>query len=107
MGCVIHDQVQDDAHPMFVRAVEETLEVIERAIFGSHLDIIRNVIAYVELWRGEMRGEPERVNAKIRKIVKFVDHAKEVADAVAVSICKTARIDLVEHSCLPPFQSGH
>jgi peptide/nickel transport system permease protein len=47
------------------------------------------------------------VHAQIRKIIKLVGHAFEIANPIAVAIRERTRIDLIKHCGLPPFQIGH
>jgi len=93
-GMVQH-QVKDDANAATMRAVQELPEVVERAVFRGHIGVIGDVIAAIELRRGIMRGQPDRIDPQISEIVEPLDHPAQIADAVAVAIGKAARIDLV------------
>ena len=104
---VVEDKVDDDANAALMCAIQEALKVIERAILGSYIAIVRDVIAYIELRGREMWRQPDRVDAEVGKIVKPLGHADEIADAIPVAIGEAARIDLIKDSFLPPFQVGH
>ena len=67
---------------MFVRTVEESFEVIKCAIFRSHIDIVRDIIAHIELRRGEVGREPDGIDAQILEIIQFFCHADEITTLI-------------------------
>ena len=44
---------------------------------------------------------------RVGEIIEFFGDPFEIADAIAVAIRERARVDLIENSCLPPFEIGH
>ena len=92
---MVQHQVKDDANAATMRAVQELPEVVERAVFRGHIGVIGDVIAAIELRRGIMRGQPDRIDPQLSEIVEPLDYPAQIADAVAVAIGKAARIDLV------------
>ena len=107
VGGVIQNKIEDDTKISLVRFAEKIFEVIERAVFGRDIAIIADVITAIPVGGGEVRRKPERVHAEIFQILKFLDHAFEVADAIAVSVSERAWIDLIKDCGLPPFKFGH
>jgi hypothetical protein len=107
IGGVIQHEVQDDADVPFVGCGEEGFEVVQCAVFRGDVAVVRDVVAAVPVWGGEMRREPNGVHAEVFEVVEFFGDALEVADAVAVPIGKGARVDLVEDCGLPPLEGCH
>jgi len=62
LSSVVQHQVEDHADAALVRAVQELAEVVERAVFRGHIRVIGDVIAAIELRRGIMRGQPDRID---------------------------------------------
>ncbi len=107
IGCVIQNEVKDDAESALMRLVEKSFEVIERAVFRRDVAIIADVVTAIPVGGGEMRRKPERVHAEFFDVIEFFGDAFEVADAVAVSVGERARIDLIKDCSLPPFKFRH
>ena len=70
---------------------------------GSTSHVVGHVVAEIGHRRWVKRRQPDRIDThRIAQIRQFIDDAREVANAVAVTVLKTARIDLVDNAALPP-----
>jgi len=104
---MVEHQIEQHPHTARVGAVEKTPEIIKRSVFRRDAGIVRDVVATVRIRGRIVRREPERPDPQIAQVVESVDHARKVADAVAITVGETARIDLVEHCRLPPCERLH
>src|SRR5262249_24632073 len=52
--------------------------------------------------RSEERRDPDAINAEACYVIQLLGDSREVADAIAVAVTETARIDLVDDGTLPP-----
>jgi hypothetical protein len=100
---VIEHQIEHHAHAALVRLIQKDFEFFQSPVFRIHAGVIRDVIANVKLRRGEVRRQPQRIDAERLQVIQLRDDALEIANPVAVAIRKAARIDLVKHGGLPPF----
>ena len=101
---VVHHEVDDDLDALVVRLVEQSLEVVERADLGEHVDVVGDVVAAVTQRRGEERRDPETVDAEPVQVVELLAQAVEVADAVAVGVLEGPHEDFVEDGSLEPHR---
>jgi hypothetical protein len=85
-----------------MRLRDQLLGVGERAEAGLDVAVVADVVAEVFHRRAEEGRHPHRIDAQARHVGQALDHAGEVADAVAVGIGKAARVDLVDDGATPP-----
>src|SRR6185312_1436373 len=85
-----------------VGSLQEELEVVEISGVGVDGVVVGNVVAVIFKWRGKERHKPDRVYAKLLKIVELLGQAAKIADAVAVGVEKRADVDLVNDRILVP-----
>jgi hypothetical protein len=97
-------RLKNNVQAAFIRFCQERIKVVESAIFRCDVKIIRDVIAAVPVRRGEVRRKPNGIHTEISQVIEFLGYAYEITDAIAVSVGKGARIDLIEDSGLPPFE---
>src|ERR1700691_5085723 len=102
VGGVVEDQIHNDADVALVRFGDKAVEVGEGAVLRVDVGVVGDVVAEVDLRRRIDGGEPDGVDAERLEIVEARGDAVEVADAVAVGVLETARIDFVDDGVLPP-----
>ena len=83
-------------------AVDERVEVRERAEQRVDVAVVGDVVAEVGHRRGEERRQPDRLDLQRVEMVEVGGDAAQVADAVAVGVGERARVDLVDGAALPP-----
>jgi hypothetical protein len=105
-GGVVHDEVDDHAHPPLVGGLDERAEVLDRAVVGVDPVEVGDVVAAVAQRRGIEREQPDAVDPEPLQVVELLDQAAEVARAVVVAVEERARVDLVEHRRLEPGRVG-
>jgi hypothetical protein len=67
---MVHDQIDDDAHPYLVGMVHELHEIAERAVLRMHTVIVGDVVAVIAIGRGIERLQPDAGNAQSRQVVE-------------------------------------
>ena len=90
-----------------VRFLDQLFEIIKRAENRINITIVRHIVAHISLRRWIKRRKPNRIDAKrivaALNIIKLIDHAAQVADAIAIRILKRSRIDLIKSVNVAPF----
>src|SRR6185437_798924 len=107
VGGVAADQVDQHVEAERMRALDQPVEIVERAEYRIDRAMIGHVIAEVAHRREEERRGPYGVDAERRDIIELRRDAGQVADAVAIRIAETARIDLIDDGAGPPFVVLH
>src|SRR5699024_11132007 len=103
-GVVGHD-VQQDVQTRLMRCCDELLRFGEGAEHRSHTAVVGHVMAAVDHRRGIPRVDPYGINPQGDEVVQMRTDSGNIADAIAITICKTARINLVDDSITPPHWS--
>src|SRR5690606_6259915 len=67
-----------------------------------HAAVVGDVVAVVVHRRREERRHPDDVDPQPREVVEALEHAAQVADAVAVGVGEGAQVDLVADRPAPP-----
>ena len=96
------NQVHDDVQPSFVSFLEQVFKILQIAKFRVDGVVIRNVIAKIDIGGGVDRRHPDAIHPQVSQVVKVLDDAWQVTDAVPVGILKGTRIDLIDDPILPP-----
>ncbi len=101
---VVHDEVDDDAHPARVRLADELGEVRRRAVLRRDRGVVGHVVAAVAQWRRVEGRQPQRVDAEPLEVVEAVDQPAQVARPAAVGVGERADDHLVEHRRAVPVR---
>jgi hypothetical protein len=96
--------VDDDLEAKGVGALDQGVEILERAEDAVDVHVIGNVVAHVVLRALEDRRQPDSVDAEACDVVEPPHDAWQITDTVAVGVLKGARIDLIDHSAAPPLR---
>src|SRR6185437_3412746 len=104
---VAADEVDQHLEAERMGARQEAVEILDRAEDGIDGAMIGDVVAEIAHRREEEWREPDGVDAERRHVIQFLGDAGEIADAVAIAVEKTARIDLVDDGAGPPFVILH
>ena len=102
IGSVVDDKIHDDADVLFLCGFRQLIEISQGSVHGIDIFVIGNVIAEVDLRGGIAGGDPDGIHTQLLQIVQLRLDAFEIANPIAVTVGKTARIDFVKHSMLPP-----
>ena len=79
--------------------------VLVGAVARGDGEVVGHVVPGVDERRGEAGVEPDHVDAERGDVVEVVDHAAQVAHAVAVGVGERLRIDLVDHRVGQPVST--
>jgi hypothetical protein len=104
---VVRHEVEDEANAALVQRVHQPVEVRKRAKKGIDVDIVGDVIPEVGHRRGIDRRDPDGVDAEPLQVVDALEHALQVADAIAIAVLKRARINLIDDRLPPPGLLAH
>ncbi|HEX4745370.1 MAG TPA: hypothetical protein VFU99_00675 [Gaiellaceae bacterium] len=99
---VVGDEVEEDANSARPRLRHQPVEVGERPEIRVDADVVRDVVAPVDVRRGVNRIQPDPVDAQPLDVLESLGDAGEVSDAVAVRVGERPRIDLVQNRISPP-----
>jgi hypothetical protein len=102
---VVNHVIADDLDVAFVRLLDQTVEVRERAELRINILVVANVVAEINLRRRIERCNPNRIYAEVLQVVQLRRDAVQVADAVAVRIVETTRVNFLINGALPPVGS--
>ena len=103
---VVDDELGDDAKAALLRFLDEALEILHRPEIGIDVAVIGDVIAVVAAWRGIERQQPQRGDAEILQIWKFLGQPGKVADAVIVTVGEGLDVELIDDGILVPELIG-
>ena len=106
VGGVVDDEVKEEPHAAVMEAVKQPVEVVHRAERVHDGAVVADVVAVVGVGRLVHRPEPDDVDAEPVQIVEALDHAGQVANAVAVRVLEAARVDFVDDAFFPPGTVG-
>ena len=102
VGGVVGDQVDDDADAGLVEVGDEGVEVLQGAVLGGQIEVIRDVVAGIHLGRGVEGREPHGVHAEGHQMVHVLPDPLDIADPVAVGVGEGAGVDLIDDGITPP-----
>lgn len=106
-GCVVGDEIDDDANALFAGGVQEIQEVVQRSENRIDGIIVADVVAVIGKGGPEEGREPDTVDAQIVQIRHALLETYEVADPVAISVRKSAHVDSIDDRAREPRRLFH
>src|ERR1700734_1475542 len=100
---MIRHKIHDDAHAMLLAIRHHAVEIGQRSVHRIDVFIISDVIAKIDLRRRIAGRNPDRVYSEVMQVLHLGSDAIQIADAIVIAVGKTARIDFIEDSMLPPL----
>ncbi|EXF43037.1 hypothetical protein BAY1663_04539 [Pseudomonas sp. BAY1663] len=85
---------------------DQPVDIGQRAEQRVDVAVVADVVAGIDHRRAEHRRQPQRIDAQPLQMVELAQHAREVADAVAVAVGERAWVDLVDGGAFPPRRLG-
>ncbi len=107
VGGMIYYKVHNDLKPHRMRPVKHLLKLLESAVFGIDIAIIRYIVAVIRLRRYVQWRKPYRVNAYALYIIELAEHALKVADAVIIAVAERTGPNLIYSHFFKPFSFFH
>jgi len=95
--------IDDHAQAKRMGAGDQRVEIRKRAENGIDIAIVGHVIAEIAHRAFEHGRQPDGIDAKRCHIGQARGDAVEIADAIAIGVSKTARIDLIDGGAAPPW----
>src|SRR5256885_15359605 len=102
IGGVVGYKVQDELEVALVGLLKQGVQVRQGSEERMDIGVIANIIAKIGHRRRIDGREPDRVNAEPAQIVQFAGDSREIPYPIAIAIEKTPRVDLINHTRLPP-----
>src|SRR5262245_869834 len=107
IGGVVGDQIENDLDALRVGGGEERVEVVQVPKQRINVGIGRNVVTEVCHGRPQERPQLDRVDTELDQIRQALRDSLQVTNAVAVTVLKRPRIDLIDDAGLPPKCTLH
>ena len=102
VGGVVDDQLGDDLEPARVGGRQEGSELVERAVVGMDVEVVRDVVAVVAQRRRVHRQQPDAIDAQLLQVIEPGQEPREVTHAVRVGVGIGLDVQLVEDRVLEP-----
>jgi len=99
---MVQHHIEYHADIPFTRLGDQSIEVRQCAVLGIDGLIVGDVITEVDLRRRVHGRDPDSIHAEVLEVVQALRDAVQIADAVAVRVLETARINLVNDGIVPP-----
>ena len=84
VGGVVGDKVDKNFELQLMGSHHQPIEVVEGAVLGVDIEIVRDVIAVIFLRRWIERGQPYGVDPEALQVIELGGNSREVADTVIV-----------------------
>ena len=85
--------------------VQQAVEIFQRAKQRINITVIGNIVSEIRHWRFKEWRNPDDVHTQRCHIRQLCCNARQVADAIAVTVGETARINLIDCGFTPPCGS--
>src|ERR1017187_7831235 len=99
---VIRHEIEDHSKTTEMNLCQQAVEILHRSKDRIDAAIIRHIVAKIGHRRRVDRRDPDGVNPKSHKVIKTPKNPIQIADPIAVTVLKRARINLVDNAVLPP-----
>ena len=106
VGGVVDNKLRDHPKTARMRRGDEPAHVLDRAVFGMHVEVVGDVVAVVAPWRRIEGQEPDRGRAQLGDVVELLGQPAQVTDAVVVRIEERLHVHLIEDRILVPERIG-
>ena len=100
VGCVVDNQIHQNADAALFRLGKKLVEVFHRAKFGLNGGVVGNIVAVVVVGADVNRRKPNHIDAKIGKMIQALNNAANIPYPVAGGIFEGTRINLIYNSIL-------
>src|SRR2546423_488077 len=102
IGCVIEDEVNEDANSTLVCLRNQLVPILKRSVFRSNVHVIRYVVSKIGIGRGEKRRNPKRVDTQLSQVIQSRGNSIQITDAVPVRILEASQVNFVNDSMVVP-----
>src|SRR5207302_11372636 len=102
---MVHHEIQNDADPALLGLARQPVKILERAVHGIDVFVVRDVIPKVDLRRRAAWRYPDCVYPQLLQVVEPGGDPLQVANTIMITVCKTPRINLVKHGMMPPLMA--
>ena len=98
--------VDHDPQAQRMRALDQPIEILERAEDRIDVAIVGDVVAEILHRRGEERRQPDAGDAERGDVAEALRDSGQIADPVAVRVREAVRIDLVDAARRATMRAG-
>src|SRR5215510_2478749 len=85
-----------------MRFLDEHLKIVQGAVVGVHIAVVRNIVAIITEGRGIKRQKPEGRHAEITQIGQLLNKSLEITDAIAIAVIKGPHVEFINDGVLVP-----
>lgn len=93
---VIDDQVHHVLHPPGMQTGNQCIMILHRAVRPMDVAVIGDIVAHVDLWGGENRGQPDHVDAERLNVREPGSDTGDVPSTGAGGVEVGGWVDLVD-----------
>jgi hypothetical protein len=106
VGCVVDDELGQDADIQGMRCIDEPLEIVQCAVDRIDRRVVCNVVAVVSKRRRIERQQPQARDAEVVQVRKLLCEPGEIAYAVRIAVVESADVHLVDDCVFVPERIG-
>ena len=100
---MVDDEIEDDPDAVFLGVFLKAAEIRKCSVNRIDILIIGDIVAKIHLRGREAGSYPNRIHSQTLQVIHSGVDPVQVSDAIASAVGKTAGIDFVKHSMLPPL----
>ena len=100
VGGVIDDKIHQNANAALFCFGKQLVKVLHRAKFGLNGGVIGNVVAVIIVGTDINGREPNHIDAKLGKMIEFLNNAANIPHPIAGGILEGSRINLINDCVL-------
>src|SRR5580698_3971122 len=101
---MVDHQLGYHAKAAIMRGAHKAFRIAQRTIIRMDAAIFADVVAVITQWTWVKRQQPYRVDPELDDIVKFLQQAVKVADAIVVAIEEAFHVQLIDDRVAIPFR---
>ena len=99
---MVDHKLNHHLHTTLMRGIQESFEVIQRAIRRVHIRVVSNVVAIVAQRGRKERQDPDAGNAEVFQVIETRQQTCKITDPVIVRIGKCANMQFVYNRIFVP-----
>ena len=82
--------------------VNQLRYVLDGAVFGSDVGVVRNIVTEIRLWGSEERRDPNGFKAQPLDVIQLLEDARQISNPISIAVIKGTRINLVDGRLVIP-----
>jgi hypothetical protein len=95
-------EIKDHLEAAAINLGKQAIEVLHRPKDSVNPIVVSDVVSESGHGRRVDRRKPDRIDAQLHQIIQALQDSIQITNAVAITIVKRTRVDLIDDSMLPP-----